>query len=239
MKIIPAIDIIDGKCVRLTRGDFDQKKVYGEDPIKMAQQFAEAGLTHLHVVDLDGARLKKVTNLEILQGICSQTTLKVDFGGGVQSDEDIERVWKAGAQQVTAGSIAVKRPELFKSWMLRYGAEKIILGADVIGERIAISGWQEQTEINLWSFLEEHLSMGVQYVICTDVDRDGLLQGPAIDLYQSIMTRFPQLKLIASGGVTSVEDLQQLQSINVYGAIIGKALYEAKITLEDLNKFIC
>lgn len=239
MKIIPAIDIIDGKCVRLTRGDFNQKKVYGADPLHVARQFEAAGISHLHLVDLDGARLKQVTNLEVLQQICAHTNLQVDFGGGVQSDNDIQKVWDAGANQVTGGSVAVKQPQLFRSWLRQYGAQRIILGADVIGEQIAISGWQEQTKITLWQFLEEHIELGIEYVICTDVDRDGLLQGPSLSLYKAIKARFPDLKVIASGGVSSLDDLKQLQSLDVYGAIIGKAIYESKISLDQLNQFIC
>jgi phosphoribosylformimino-5-aminoimidazole carboxamide ribotide isomerase len=237
MQLIPAIDIIDGKCVRLTQGDYAQKKEYNSNPLEVAKAYEEAGIERLHLVDLDGAKQKKIVNLKILEQIASHTGLHVDFGGGVQSDDDIEAAFNAGARQVTGGSIAVKQPELFESWLQKYGSEKVILGADAKDGQIAVSGWQESSDRELFRFLEEYKEKGVQYVICTDVSKDGLLQGPSTDLYEQIIRRFPELKLVASGGVAGMQDLKDLKAIGCWGAIIGKAIYEGKITMQELATF--
>lgn len=237
MHIIPAIDIIDGKCVRLTQGDYAQKKEYNNSPLEVAKAYEEAGIRHLHLVDLDGARQKKIINLKVLEQIASNTRLHIDFGGGVQSDEDIQAAFNAGARQVTGGSIAVKQPQLFESWLQQYGSEKIILGADAKDGQIAVSGWQESSDRELFRFLEDYIAKGVQYVICTDVSKDGLLQGPSTELYQQIIERFPQLKLIASGGVAEMQDLHDLKATGCWGAIIGKAIYEGRISLKELADF--
>ena len=238
MEIIPAIDLIDGKCVRLTQGDYQQKKEYSSNPLEVAQRFADHGIRRLHLVDLDGAKQKKVVNLRVLEQITSQTSLAVDFGGGVQSDEDLQRVLGAGAQQVTGGSIAVRQPEVFQAWLERYGADKIILGADAKDRRVAVSGWQEQVAVDVIEYIEDYHQKGVQYVICTDVAKDGLLQGPSFELYEEILRTTPDVRLVASGGITSTHDLRKLQSLGVYGAIIGKALYEGNIKLTDLAEFL-
>jgi phosphoribosylformimino-5-aminoimidazole carboxamide ribotide isomerase len=237
MKIILAIDIIDGKCVRLTQGDYAQKKTYNENPLEVAKQFAGSGITHLHVVDLDGAKGGKIINHKVLQEITSNTKLKVDFGGGIKSDADIELAFASGANQITAGSIAVKDKAKVTEWIAKYGAEKIILGADVKNETIAISGWQESGNINLYDFLDEYIALGIQYVICTDIAKDGMLQGPSLLLYSDMLKRYPKLKLIASGGVAEFEDLLKLEDMGLYGAIVGKAFYEGKITLDELKHF--
>ncbi|AFL85903.1 1-(5-phosphoribosyl)-5-((5-phosphoribosylamino)methylideneamino) imidazole-4-carboxamide isomerase [Belliella baltica DSM 15883] len=237
MYIIPAIDIIDGKCVRLTQGDYGQKKEYHDSPLEMAKRFEGAGIKRLHLVDLDGAKAKKIINSEVLKSVAFGTSLQVDFGGGVQSDEDIALAFELGAHQLTGGSIAVKNPTLFESWIAKYGGEKIILGADAKDRKIAISGWEETTEMDLIDFIKDYHSKGISYVICTDVAKDGLLQGPSVDLYKEIMQEIPNIKLIASGGVSSVKDLEELQKTGVYGAIVGKAYYEGRISLEELAAF--
>ena len=238
MEIIPAIDLIDGKCVRLTQGDYQQKKEYSSHPLEVAQRFADHGIRRLHLVDLDGARQKTVVNLPVLEQIASQTNLAVDFGGGVQSDDDLQRVFDAGAQQVTGGSIAVRQPEVFAGWLSRYGADKIILGADAHHRKVAISGWQEQVTTDVVDYITNYQQQGVRYVICTDVAKDGLLQGPSLNLYEEIRTRTPAVQLIASGGITTADDLRQLQTLGVYGAIIGKALYEGTLPLSQLTEFL-
>lgn len=238
MEIIPAIDIIEGKCVRLIQGDYNQKKEYNQNPLEVAKAFEDAGIRRLHLVDLDGARQKKIANLKVLENLASNTGLFIDFGGGVQSNEDIEIAFNAGARQITGGSIAVKNPEMFLDWLEQYGSEKIILGADTRNGKIAISGWQENIDVNLTDFLHNYLTQKVKYVICTDVTRDGLLQGPAIELYESLLQNFPQLQIIASGGVSGEKDLHELKKTGVYGVIIGKALYEQRITLEALQAFL-
>lgn len=235
---IPAIDIIDGKCVRLTQGDYAQKKVYNEDPLEVAQQFEDAGLKRLHLVDLDGARAKHIVNYKVLEKLAAKTNLHIDFGGGLKTDEDLRIAFESGAQQITGGTIAVKQPDVFTSWLQKYGAERIILGADVKDGRIAISGWQEQSELEIMPFLADYVGKGVQYTICTDVSKDGLLQGTALGLYQEIRSEFNDLQLIASGGVTSMEELEKLHEMGCYGAIIGKAIYEGKIALSELTSFI-
>lgn len=237
MHIIPAIDLIDGKCVRLLKGDYNQKTEYNSNPLAVAQEFEAAGLKKLHLVDLDGAKAKKVINLPVLQSIVANTGLEVDFGGGVQSTEDLSAVFKAGAKQVTGGSIAVKNEALFTEWIQEFGGEKIILGADVKDRNIAIHGWQESADWHIFDFLEHYLKKGIQYVICTDVSKDGALQGTSNELYAEIQQKFPELKLIASGGVSSLKDLETLEKMNIYGAIVGKAIYEKRIALQDLKQF--
>ncbi len=238
MEIIPAIDIIGGKCVRLTQGDYQQKKVYHENPLEIARQFEDHGIRRLHLVDLDGAKAQHVVNHNVLTQITRHTHLKVDFGGGIKSEKDLQSVFKAGAHQITGGSIAVKQPEVFLQWLQQYGSDKVILGADARNRKIAISGWQEEAEREVVEFIQEYHSKGVKYVICTDVAKDGLLQGPSVALYQEILQQIPGLQLIASGGVSSLQDLFQLQQIGVYGVIIGKALYEGKIKLSELKEFL-
>jgi phosphoribosylformimino-5-aminoimidazole carboxamide ribotide isomerase len=237
MIIIPAIDIIDGKCVRLTKGDYSQKTTYNENPLEVANMFEDAGFSHLHLVDLDGAKSGHIVNQQVLKTITSNTSLKVDFGGGVKTNEDITLAFECGAQQITGGSIAAKNPEIMSEWRAKYGAEKIILGADVHDKKIAVGGWLETTSLDLFDFLTDYRSKGIEYVICTDISKDGLLQGSANELYAEIMTAFPGIKLVASGGVTTEEDLIELQKIGVYGAIVGKAIYEGRISLETLKKY--
>ncbi len=236
--IIPAIDIIDAKCVRLTKGDYSSKKIYNEDPLEVAKQFEDAGVQKLHLVDLDGAKQKKVINYKVLEKIATHTTLTIDFGGGVQSDEDIQQVFDYGAAQVTGGSIAVKNPEKFLSWLQQYGGEKIILGADAKNKKIAISGWEEDTSEDIFSFIEKYIAEGVKYIISTDVNKDGLLQGPSIELYREMKDRFPESKIIASGGVAEMKDIETLAKKNLYGVIVGKAIYEGRISYDSLKKFI-
>jgi phosphoribosylformimino-5-aminoimidazole carboxamide ribotide isomerase len=238
MEIIPAIDIIDGKCVRLTRGDYATKIEYSANPVKIAGIFEDHGISRLHLVDLDGAKEKRVINDRVLQEIAAQTNLSIDFGGGVQSDGDIELVFSAGARQVTGGSIAVKNERLFRKWIDKYGPDLIILGADVQDRKIAVHGWQEDSGLDIFGFLEKYIDLGIQYVICTEISKDGVLEGPAIELYRDIVNSYPELKLIASGGVASLDDLTRLEQIGVYGVIIGKAIYENRIELKDLSKFL-
>lgn len=236
-RIIPAIDLIDGKCVRLTQGDYLQKKSYHENPLDVALKFQDNGIKYLHLVDLDGARQKKVVNYRILEAIASKTQLKVDFGGGVQSDEDLRIVFESGAQQVTGGSIAVKNKELFKNWFKAYGGNKVILGTDVKDKKIAIHGWQETSGIWLFDLIEEYTEVGLQYTITTDVAKDGMLQGPSFDLYKEMKDKYPELKIIASGGVTTMKDVEELSGLGMDGIIIGKAIYEETIKLTDLKSF--
>lgn len=238
MEIIPAIDIIDGKCVRLTQGDYHQKKEYASDPVEVAKKFEAAGIQRLHLVDLDGAKVKRIVNKDVLKGICQATSLKVDFGGGVQSDADISLAFHLGARQVTGGSIAVKNPDLFTQWLHTYGGDRLILGADARDRKIAISGWQETTAMDLIDFIKDYHERGIQYVICTDVAKDGLLQGPSLDLYKEIIEEIPGINLIASGGVATMQDLEELEKVGVHGTIIGKAFYEGKISLAELSTFI-
>ena len=237
MHIIPAIDIIDGKCVRLTKGDYNQKKIYNEDPLEVAKQFEDHGLIRLHLVDLDGAKEKHVVNHKVLERIAGKTSLHIDFGGGIQSGEGLKIAFECGARQVTGGSIAVKNRELFREWLKIQGSEKIILGADVNNNKIAISGWQEDSALDLESFLEDYQKEGIRYVISTDVGKDGLLQGPSFDLYQRITEQFPDLAVIASGGVSEMADLEKLDELPLFGVIVGKAIYEGRIKLKDLSTF--
>lgn len=238
MDIIPAIDIIDGKCVRLTQGDYARKKEYSSDPLEIARQYEDHGIRKLHLVDLDGAKARKVINHVVLEQITNHTNLEVDFGGGVQSDKDLKLVFELGASQVTGGSIAVREPDVFKGWLHKYGAEKIILGADAKDRKIAISGWQESTTTDVIEYISHYVEQGVSYVICTDVSRDGLLQGPSFSLYEEILAHNPTVKLIASGGVSCIDDLRRLREIKVDGVIVGKAIYENKISLQDLQEFV-
>lgn len=238
IQIIPAIDIIDGKCVRLTQGDFNQKTEYSNNPVEVAKAIENAGVRKLHVVDLDGAKHKKIINQKTLEAIVKATSLEVDFGGGLQSNEDVQIAFDCGARQITGGSIAIKNRPLFEEWIIKFGAEKIILGADVRNEFIAVSGWQEVSEVSVFDFIQSYLDKGLKYVFCTDVAKDGLLQGPSFDLYEKIRAQFPKAYLIASGGVTTVADVNKLNEMGVYGAIIGKAYYEGKIKLEDLNTYL-
>ncbi|MFK8105117.1 MAG: 1-(5-phosphoribosyl)-5-[(5-phosphoribosylamino)methylideneamino]imidazole-4-carboxamide isomerase [Saprospiraceae bacterium] len=233
MKIIPAIDILDGKCVRLTEGDYATQKIYYTQPIEFAKQLEDHGIEYLHVVDLDGAKSKHIVNYPTLTELCTKTNLKVDFGGGIKTDQDIKIAFDCGASQVTAGSIAVKEPTMFLAWLARYGSDKIILGADCKAGRIYTNGWLESSELSIFDFIKTYEVQGVTQVICTDISKDGNLQGPAHELYAEIL-RTTQVQVIASGGVTSLEDLQRLKSIGCAGAIIGKALYEGKISLQDL-----
>ena len=238
MEIIPAIDIIDGKCVRLTQGDYAQKTIYNENPLEVALEFEGIGITRLHLVDLDGAKLGKVVNYKVLEKIASKTKLSIDFGGGIKTDDDIETVYNYGADLATIGSVAVKNKELFFSWIKKYSAEKIFLGADVKNEKIAVGGWLETTNISVFDFIEENIKEGIVNIFCTDISKDGLLQGPSTDLYRSILTKFPTLNLTASGGVSQLSDLEELKKIGCSGAIVGKAIYEGRITMDQLKKLI-
>ena len=238
MRIIPAIDILDGKCVRLTRGDYSTKKVYNENPVEVAKQFESYGLQYLHVVDLDGAKAQHIVNYKVLEQITSKTNMKIDFGGGLKSNEDLHIAFNSGARQVTGGSIAVKNPEIFQGWVAKYGGTKIILGADCHNEKIAVSGWQEESDMEVLPFIKSYESKGVKYVICTDIAKDGMLEGPSFDLYKRILKQTTRVKLIASGGVTSIDDLNALEDLGCEGAIIGKALYEGNILLRDLQTHI-
>ncbi|MFN4284652.1 MAG: 1-(5-phosphoribosyl)-5-[(5-phosphoribosylamino)methylideneamino]imidazole-4-carboxamide isomerase [Lacibacter sp.] len=237
MQIIPAIDIIEGKCVRLTQGDYSQKKIYNEKPLEVALQFVDAGLQRLHLVDLDGARAGTVKNWKVLETLAARTRLEIDFGGGIKQDTDVRIVFNSGARYATVGSIAVKDAQRFTGWLQQFGADKFLLGADVKDEKIAISGWLETTDIWVYDFIEQYLQRGVQQIFCTDVSKDGRLEGPSLALYQSILNKFPGLHLIASGGVATVADLEQLATIGCSGAIVGKAIYEGRISLQELQRF--
>lgn len=234
MRIIPAIDIIDGSCVRLTQGDYNQKKVYNENPLDVAKAFESAGLQYLHLIDLDGAKAGKVTNWKVIEAITKDTGLVVDFGGGIKTDEEVTRLFDLGVSQVNIGSVAVTNPEKTTAWIDRFGTEKIILSADVKDEKIAISGWQENSSIAITDFLKDYIRKGIEYVTCTDISTDGMLTGPNIDLYKKILLSFPQLNLIASGGVSNMDDLYELKQIGVDGVIVGKAIYEERIRLDEL-----
>lgn len=238
MRIIPAIDVIEGKCVRLTKGNYNTKKIYNESPLEVAKAFENNGIKHLHLVDLDGAKSNKIVNYKILEEIATKTHLKIDFGGGLKSDKDLEIAFESGAHQVTGGSIAVKKSDIFLSWLSKYGAEKIILGADCKDNMIAISGWQEESHLDVLAFIKSYKIKGISHVICTDISKDGMLQGPSVELYNRIFKETPDINLIASGGITSIDDLHKLKNIGCEGAIIGKAIYENKISLKNLSDFI-
>jgi phosphoribosylformimino-5-aminoimidazole carboxamide ribotide isomerase len=235
IRIIPAIDIIDGKCVRLTQGDYELKKVYYNDPLEVAKMFEDHGMKYLHLVDLDGAKAKHVINHKVLCNIATKTNLVIDFGGGIKTGEDLKIVFDNGASQATIGSVAVSNPELFESWLHFYGPDKIILGADAKDNKIAVSGWLDVTEINIFDFFTNYKEKGAKYVLCTDISRDGMLQGTAIDLYAELVNRFPEMKIIASGGVTKVDEIYTLDEKKVDGVIIGKAIYEGTITMKELQ----
>lgn len=237
MEIIPAVDIIEGKCVRLTHGDFSKKKMYNEQPLEVARQFEDAGLKRLHLVDLDGAKAGTIRNWKVLESIAGKTSLVIDFGGGISSEKDVEIILNSGAAIATVGSIAVKEKEQFSNWLKKYGTEKILLGADVKEEKITIHGWTEQTDILIYDFIQEYIEEGVQQIFCTDVSKDGAMEGPSIDLYKEIMSKFSQLHFIASGGVSSIQDVEKLDEIGCKGVIIGKAIYENRISLKELAAF--
>ncbi|MGC4099826.1 1-(5-phosphoribosyl)-5-[(5-phosphoribosylamino)methylideneamino]imidazole-4-carboxamide isomerase [Ferruginibacter sp.] len=235
MIIIPAIDIIDGKAVRLTKGDYAQQKVYNENPVEVAKEFEAAGIQRLHIVDLDGAKAGKIINLAVLEKIAASTCLSIDFGGGVKNMTDVDNIFNAGASMVTIGSLAVKQPQLIEEWLMEFSAEKFLIGADVLDEKIKISGWLEDSGINIFDFIGRMIALGANNIFCTDISKDGVLQGPSIELYKKIMAEHPEINLIASGGVSNIEDVKELKAIGCTGAIIGKAIYEGKITLAELS----
>ena len=250
MRIIPAIDIIDGKCVRLSKGDYDTKKIYNENPLEVAKEFEAHGVQYLHLVDLDGAKSKHIVNHKVLEQIASQTGLQIDFGGGLKTDDDLRIAFESGAKQITGGSIAVKDAETFIGWIEKHGADKIILGADAMDEKVAISGWQEESKEELIPFIKSYQSKGIQYVICTDISKDGMLEGPSFDLYRKIIENtnlslsavedqtVRELKLIASGGISTFDELPKLAEMGCEGTIIGKAIYENRISLKQLESYI-
>jgi phosphoribosylformimino-5-aminoimidazole carboxamide ribotide isomerase len=234
MTIIPAIDIINGKCVRLTKGDYAQQKVYNESPVDVAKEFADAGLKRLHIVDLDGAKAGKIINLPVLEAIASATNMIIDFGGGIKNINDVASIFNAGASIATIGSLAVKRPELLEEWLMEFGAGKFLIGADVLDGKIKISGWLEDGGIDIFSFIGKMIGLGVTNIFCTDISKDGAMEGPSVELYKQIMEQHPEINLVASGGVTTMDDVKELKAIGCTGAIIGKAIYEGNITLQQL-----
>ena len=238
IEIIPAIDIIDGKCVRLTQGDYETKKVYNEDPVEVAKMMEAHGIRRLHTVDLDGARSQHIVNYKTIERIADHTSLVIDFGGGIKSDEDIDIAFASGATMVTIGSVAVKNPELFGTWLEKYNDNKIILGADVKNGRISINGWKEEGEDELMPFLHKYVSKGVDNVLCTDISKDGMLKGPSVELYESVMKEFPRLNLIASGGISRIEDIDRLDAAGIPSVVFGKAIYEGRIKMEELEKYL-
>lgn len=238
MRIIPAIDIIDGKCVRLSKGDYNTKKIYNENPLEVAKEFEQAGIEYLHLVDLDGAKASKIINYKVLENIVSKTNLKIDFGGGLKSNKDLEIAFNSGANQITGGSIAVKNPTLFEKWITKYGSNTIILGADANHGKIATNGWLEESSLELIPFVKEYQQKGIQYVICTDISKDGMLQGPSFDVYKDILSEVKDLKLIASGGISTFDELPKLAELGCEGVIIGKAIYENRISLKQLENYI-
>ena len=239
MRIIPAIDIIDGKCVRLSKGDYSTKKIYNKNPLEVAKEFEAHGIQFLHLVDLDGAKSKHIVNHKVLERIASKTSLKIDFGGGLKTNDDLRIAFESGASQITGGSIAVKDRAVFTQWIEKYGAEKIILGADALDEKVAVSGWQEESEEELLPFIKSYQKKGIQYVICTDISKDGMLEGPSFDLYEKIMVATKAgIKLIASGGISTFDELPRLAEIGCEGTIIGKAIYEGRISMKQLEAYI-
>lgn len=238
IELVPAIDIIDGKCVRLSQGDYQQKTVYSAQPEEMAKIFEGSGVKRLHVVDLDGAKSKHIVNYKVLERITTQTSLIIDFGGGLKSEEDLRIAFESGASMVTGGSIAVKEPETFLSWIKRYGADKIILGADAKDKKIAVSGWQENSDLELIEFVKGYLNLGVKKCITTDISKDGMLKGPSIELYKEMLEKLPDLYIIASGGVSSMADIEALECASIPAVIFGKAFYEGRITIKDIENYI-
>lgn len=238
MKVIPAIDIISGKCVRLTKGDFNTMKIYNESPLEVAKTFEGSGVKNLHLVDLDGSKAKKIINYKILENIASKTKLNIDFGGGLRSDEDIKIAFNSGAHQITGGSIAINNRNLFSNWIKTYGPDKIILGADCRNRYISINGWQDNVDVNVVDFIRDYVENGVKNVVCTDIEKDGMLKGPSLQLYKEMIMYIGELNLIASGGVSSMDDMHQLKDLGCYGVILGKAIYENKISLQQIEKFI-
>ena len=238
MELIPAIDLIEGKCVRLTQGDYSTRKVYNEDPLEVALRFESVGIERLHVVDLDGAKAGHIVNYNVLERLASRTRLIIDFGGGLKSDEDLRIAFDCGAQMITGGSIAVKNPERFLSWLEKYGGERVILGADAKDKKIAVSGWEEGTDLDLIPFVKGYREKGVQKIICTDIGRDGMLQGPAIDLYKEIKEEIEGLYVIASGGVSSMADIERLDEAGIPAVIFGKAIYEGRIRMSEIEKYV-
>jgi phosphoribosylformimino-5-aminoimidazole carboxamide ribotide isomerase len=236
--LIPAIDLIDGKCVRLSKGDYGTKKIYNENPLEVAQAFEAHGIKRLHLVDLDGAKAGHIINHKVLETISSKTNLVIDFGGGLKTTEDLRIAFECGAAMVTGGSIAVKNPEVFAGWITQYGAGKIILGSDVNDRKVAVSGWQETSELDLFDFLKDYIAKGITKTICTDISKDGMLEGTSVELYKEILTNFPDLYLVASGGVSSMKDIELLQEAGVPAVIFGKAIYEGRVTLKELEKLI-
>ena len=234
MRIIPAIDIIDGKCVRLSKGDYDTKKIYNENPVEVAKEFEDFGIQYLHLVDLDGAKAKKIINQKVIENIAKNTNLIIDFGGGIRSEEDLQKAFDSGAKKVTLGSVAVVNPELCLAWLEKFGAEKLILGADCLDRKIKTSGWLENSETDVVDFIKEYQKKGFREVVCTDISKDGMLQGPSTALYQEILEN-STIELIASGGISNIEDVQKMKKIGCAGTIIGKAIYEGRISLEDLR----
>ena len=237
MQIIPAIDLIDGKCVRLTEGDYAQKKIYNEDPLEVAKAFEGVGLMRLHLVDLDGAKAGEVVNWKVLEKIANQTALQIDFGGGIKKEATLKTVFDTGASYATIGSLAVNNRIVFEEWIARFGANAFMLGADVYKEKIAIGGWIEKTNMDVYEFMESYINKGIGQFFCTDIEKDGKLAGPSTALYQKIIKQFPELHLIASGGVSNIEDLKLLRAIGCSGAIVGKAIYENRISLKELASF--
>jgi phosphoribosylformimino-5-aminoimidazole carboxamide ribotide isomerase len=238
MDIIPAIDLIDAKCVRLSQGDYDRKTVYNENPLEVAKMFEDHGITRLHLVDLDGAKAHHIVNHKVLETLATKTKLIIDFGGGLKTDDDLRIAFECGAQMITGGSIAVKSPEVFESWISKFGASKIILGADVKDEKIAVTGWTEDTDLQLLPFLENYVNKGISKVICTDIAKDGMLQGASVELYKKVLTAFPSMYLVASGGVSNINDLEILAEAGLPAVIFGKAIYEGRIQLKDLEPFL-
>jgi phosphoribosylformimino-5-aminoimidazole carboxamide ribotide isomerase len=237
MQIIPAIDLIGGRVVRLTEGDYSKKTEYHSNPVDIARQFEDAGLKRLHVVDLDGAKKGSVVNWDVLENIVAGTSLEIDFGGGVKQEADVQRIIDSGARWVTIGSMAVKQPDVFASWIEKYGADRFFLGADVRGEKIAVGGWLETTDLDVHGFIMQYSNRGLNYVFCTDISKDGKLEGPSTSLYKLILAGNRNIDLVASGGVTTMEDLYELRDAGCHGAIVGKAIYENRISLDDLKKF--
>ena len=238
MKIIPAIDLIDGKCVRLSKGDYNTQKIYNESPLEVAKAFEAHGIDYLHLVDLDGAKSKHIVNYKILEAIATKTSLKIDFGGGLKSNKDLEIAFECGANQITGGSIAVNEPKIFEEWIRSHGNEKIILGADFHGDYIATDGWLKTSSYRLLDFVGSYQNKGIEYVICTDISKDGMLQGPSFEVYKNLLKEQPEIKLIASGGISAFEELPKLASMGCHGTIIGKAIYENRISLKELERFI-